>query len=525
MKHKKHETVKINFRIILFVIATTLSLVFSLPSFLQTKDGAKIALGLDLQGGLYMLLGVKSEEAVKSKMKSIASSIKYTATKKDFLIANFSLKKDSLSFDMYDKDEMQIIETDMKKIEGLEISRNNLTMSISFTKEEIEAIKTFAVMQAVDTIRNRLDQFGLAEPSVSRQGKDKIAVELPGIKTREQEARAKDLISRPANLVLMSVDEDRSGLVNSITPYEASQYGDIILESSDDLGVKYLVSEIPILDGSKLIDARISFDEQNQVVIGFTLDNEGANIFGDFTAKNIGNRLAVVLDDKVYSAPVIRERIGGGRGQISGSFTPEEATNIAIALRSGSLLAPVFLEEKRSVGPSLGADSIRASMLALLSGFIAVIFFMVFYYGVAGIISVLALLVNILIIVSVMAFFGATLTLPGMAGIVLTVGMAVDANVIINERIRELLISGEKLGKAIKYGYKNATRAILDANITTLLVAVILYAYGTGTIKGFAITISIGILASMFTAIFCTRGVYDSLKNVMKHNKKMWFGA
>jgi preprotein translocase subunit SecD len=525
MKHKNNNKVTINFRIILFVIATILSLVFSLPSFLQTKDGNKIALGLDLQGGLYMLLGVKSEEAVKSKMKSIASSIKYTATKKDFLMANFHLKDESLSFDMYDKDEMQIIEDNIKKIKGLTISKTNLSLSVSFTEAEIEAIKAFAVMQAVDTIRNRLDQFGLAEPSVSRQGKNKIAVELPGIKTREQEARAKDLISRPANLALMSVDEGRSGLVNSITNQEASQYGDIILEASDSSGVKYLLSEIPILDGSKLIDARISFDEQNQVVIGFTLDNEGANIFGDFTAKNVGNRLAVVLDDKVYSAPVIRERIGGGRGQISGNFTPEEATNIAIALRSGSLLAPVFLEEKRSVGPSLGADSIKASMIALLSGFMAVIVFMILYYGVAGVISVVALLVNILIIVSVMAFFGATLTLPGMAGIVLTIGMAVDANVIINERIRELLMSGEKIGKAIKNGYKNATRAILDANITTLLVAVILYAYGTGTIKGFAITISIGIIASMFTAIFCTRGVYDTLKDIIKTDKKIWFGA
>lgn len=525
MKHKKQDKVTINFRIILFIIATTLSLVFSLPSFLQTQDGTKIALGLDLQGGLYMLLGVKSEEAVKSKMKSIASSIKYTAIKKDFLIANFTLKRESLSFDMYDKDEMKAIEDTLKDIKGLEISNDGLTLFVSFTKEEIEAIKEFAILQAVDTIRNRLDQFGLAEPSVSRQGKDKIAVELPGIKTREQEARAKDLISRPANLVLMSVDEDRFGLVNSITSQEALQYGDVILEASDGSGIKYLLSEIPIIDGSKLIDARISFDKQNQVVIGFTLDNEGANIFGDFTAKNVGNRLAVVLDDKVYSAPVIRERIGGGRGQISGSFTPEEATNIAIALRSGSLLAPVFLEEKRSVGPSLGADSIKASMIALLSGFIAVIVFMVFYYGLAGIVSVGALLVNILIIVSVMAFFGATLTLPGMAGIVLTVGMAVDANVIINERIRELLMSGEKMSKAIKDGYKNATRAILDANITTLLVAVILYAYGTGTIKGFAITISIGIIASMFTAILCTRGVYDSMKNVMKHNKKIWFGV
>ena len=520
----KKAKITLNFRIVLFMMVAFMSIFFSMPSFFQTNGGAKISLGLDLQGGLYMLLGVKTEKAVESKMKSIASSIKYVVKKKDILIEDFKLDKTIISFKMYDKDEVKIIEESLKDIKGLLLNIQGLNVHISFTEDEIENIKSYSVLQAIDTIRNRLDQFGLAEPSVSKQGNDKISVELPGIKTREQERRAKDLISRPANLALMRVDEDRSNLVDTMSDKEASEYGDIILEGSQSSIDKYLLSEIPILDGSKLVDARISFDQQNQVVIGFTLDSEGAKIFGDFTAENVGNRLAVVLDEKVYSAPVIRERIGGGSGQISGNFTPEEATNIAIALRSGSLLAPVFLEEKRSVGPSLGADSIKASVIALLSGFIAVIIFMLLYYGVSGFISVLALLVNLFIIISVMAFFGATLTLPGMAGIVLTVGMAVDANVIINERIRELLRTGESVSKAIKHGYQNATRAILDANITTLLVAIILYAYGTGTIKGFAITISIGILASMFTAILCTHGIYDSFKKVI-YSKKLWFGV
>ncbi|MCK5294854.1 MAG: protein translocase subunit SecD, partial [Arcobacteraceae bacterium] len=264
----------------------------------------------------------------------------------------------------------------------------------------------------------------------------------------------------------------------------------------------------------------------NQPVISFTLSSFGAKVFGDFTSKSIGKRLAVVLDGKVFSAPYIRERIGGGSGQISGGFTVSEAGNVAIALRSGALPAPVIMLEKRSVGPSLGADSINASIFALVSGFLLVVVFMIVYYGIGGVIANIALVTNIFIIVAVMAMFGATLTLPGMAGIVLTVGMAVDANVIISERIRELLKAGTSIPKAIENGYNNAMSAILDANITTLLVAVILYAYGTGPIKGFAITMSIGILASMITAILGTHGIYEALMPKMTKDKnlKKWFG-
>jgi preprotein translocase subunit SecD len=276
-----------------------------------------------------------------------------------------------------------------------------------------------------------------------------------------------------------------------------------------------------------LTDARVGFDQSNQPVINFTLNSEGAKIFGDFSGKNVDRRMAIVLDDIVYSAPYIRERIGGGSGQISGSFSVQEAGDVAIALRSGALLAPVELLEKRSVGPSLGADSIKQSLIALISGFILVVLFMIIYYGYTGIISNSALIANLFIIIAVMALFGATLTLPGMAGIVLTVGMAVDANVIINERIRELLKSGKSIKLSIENGYTNAMRAILDANITTLIAAVLLYAYGTGPIKGFAITISIGILASMLTAILGTHGIYDYLvKNnkIDKKNLHRWFG-
>jgi preprotein translocase subunit SecD len=410
----------------------------------------------------------------------------------------------------------------LDEIKGLNITKSDLEYKVEITSEEVAVTKDLAVSQAVETIRNRLDQFGLAEPTVIRQGETDIVVQLPGIKTQEDEKAARELISKPANLELMAIDEERADQVYTLSRAQASEYGDIILEDTTDPNKKYLVKEIPILNGSQVVDAQVAFDQGNQPIINFTLNAAGARIFGDFTGKNVGKRLAVVLDGKVYSAPNIRERIGGGSGQISGGFTVVEAGNVAIALRSGALPAGVTLLEKRSVGPSLGADSIKASTIALVSGFALVFIFMIVYYGYAGIIANVALVTNIFIIVAVMAMFGATLTLPGMAGIVLTVGMAVDANVIIGERIRELLRAGMSIPKAIEDGYSNAMRA----NITTLLVAVILYAYGTGPIKGFAVTISIGILASMLTAILGTHGIYEAIMPKISRDKNLrkWFG-
>jgi len=325
----------------------------------------------------------------------------------------------------------------------------------------------------------------------------------------------------------MAVDEDRAARVNTMTPQEAKKYGDIILEDVKNPAVKYLVRSIPILDGSMLTDAKSVYDRNGQPIITFELNGEGAKIFADFTQKAAPTRarLAIVLDNKVYSAPHVNERIGGGRGQISGGFTINEANDIAIALRSGALLAPVYVMEERSVGPSLGADSIKASSIALVSGFLLVFLFMIIYYGMAGAIADIALVANLFLIIAIMALFGATLTLPGMAGIVLTVGMAVDANVIINERIRELLREGKSIAKAIEDGYSNAFTAIWDANVTTLIASVLLFFYGTGPIKGFAVTMTIGILASMLTAILGTHGIYEMVLHKIKKDKlNFWFG-
>ena len=516
-----------NYRLIIFTLSIIFGVVLSIPSLLQTDTGKKISLGLDLQGGLHMLLGVNTHEAVTSKIKTIATSVKYFSDDEELLIDALSINADSVTFTVLDADEIPKMDEMLKQITGLDISRDELRYTLKLTSEDIAKTKDLSVAQAVETIRNRLDQFGLSEPTVVRQGETDIVVELPGIKTAEDEKAARELISKPANLELMAVDEERNDQVNTMTSSQAAAYGNVILEDTNNPNIKYLVKEIPILNGSQVIDAQVAFDQSNQAIINFTLNSTGARIFGEFTGKSVGKRLAVVLDGKVYSAPNIRERIGGGSGQISGGFTVAEAGNVAIALRSGALPATVTLLEKRSVGPSLGADSIKASLVALISGFLIVFIFMIIYYKRAGVIACIALVTNIFIIIAVMAMFGATLTLPGMAGIVLTIGMAVDANVIITERIRELIRDGLSIPKAIEDGYANAMRAILDANVTTLLVAVILYAYGTGPIKGFAITISIGILASMLTAILGTHGIYEALLGKIAKDKdsKKWFGV
>ena len=517
----------LNYRVVIFAFALIFGVVFSIPSLTQSESGKKITLGLDLQGGLHMLLGVKNEVAIASKSKSIAASIKYIFDDEEIIFDALQLDDDTgvITFEILDKDDLPKVNKLLKEeLEGVSFLADGLNFSLQMTAEEIARTKKDAIMQAVDTIRGRLNEFGLAEPTVAKQGEDKILVEVPGIKTQEEEQRIRELIARAAHLQLMAVDEERIARVHTMSKAEAKSYGNVILPDvyTDE---KYLVRAIPVLDGSMLTDAKVGFDESNQPVINFTLNSQGAKIFGDFTAISVGKRMAVVLDDKVYSAPNIRERIGGGRVQISGHFSMEEAHDLAIALRSGSLLAPVYVMEKRSVGPSLGADSIKASSIALVAGFILVVIFMVLYYGMGGVIANVALIGNLFLILSVMSLFGATLTLPGMAGIVLTVGMAVDANVIISERIRELLYAGKSVGKAIEDGYKNAFTAIWDANVTTLIAATVLYVYGTGAIKGFALTISIGILASMLTAIVGTHGIYQwLLPRIDKNRLGFWFG-
>ncbi len=519
---------KLNFRVVIFALAFVFGVVFSIPSLVQSDSGKKITLGLDLQGGLHMLLGIKTEEAIKSYIKSLASTAKFELDKKDIVIDNITFDMESVSFEVLDEDEVQnaltLLQETLKE-DKVTLQKNRIT--ITLPQLQIQKVTQKAITQAVETIRNRLNQFGLAEPTVAKQGKDKILVEVPGIKTEEDKNRIKKLIAKTAHLQLMAVDEGKAARANVMSELEAKKYGDIILTDVKNPNEKYLLRAIPILDGSMLTDAKSVYDKNGQPMITFELNGEGAKIFAKFTEKAAPTRarLAIVLDKKVYSAPHINERIGGGRGQITGGFTINEANDVAIALRSGALLAPVYVMEERSIGPSLGKDSIIASSIALISGFALVFLFMIFYYGMAGMIADIALIANLFLIIAIMSLFGATLTLPGMAGIVLTVGMAVDANVIINERIRELLHEGKSVAKAIEDGYSNAFTAIWDANVTTLIASTLLFFYGTGAIKGFAVTMTIGILASMLTAILGTHGIYQMvLPKIKKEKLGFWFG-
>ncbi len=518
---------KLNYRVVLFGFAFLFGIVFSIPSLTQSEEGKKITLGLDLQGGLHMLLSVKTEVALESKIKSIGTSIKYNLEKEDIVVDDLKIDSGVVRFELLDSTDKPKVDAmladDFKEIT---IKNNGLVYEMSLSKELETATKHNAIKQAVDTIRNRLNMFGLAEPTVAKQGADRILVEVPGIKNQADEDRIKALIAKAAHLQMMAVDEDRANRVYNMTQAEAKQFGDIILDDVADNGRKYLLYSIPILDGSMLTDAKVGYQKKGtRPLINFSLNGQGAKIFADFTEKSVGKRMAVVLDGKVYTAPNIVQRIGGGQVQITGAFTPQEAHDIAIALRSGALLAPVQVESQRSIGPSLGADNIKASLIALIVGFLSVFIFMVVYYGMAGVVANMALVANLFLILAIMSLFQATLTLPGMAGIVLTVGMAVDANVIITERIRELLHSGASITKAIEQGYNNAFTAIWDANITTLIAAVVLFAYGTGPIKGFSLTISIGILASMLTAILGTHGIYQwILPKIDKNRLNHWFG-
>ncbi|WQY01129.1 protein translocase subunit SecD [Helicobacter pylori] len=517
-----------NARLIVFIFALLLGVGFSVPSLLETK-GPKITLGLDLRGGLNMLLGVQTDEALKNKYLSLASALEYNAKKQNILLKDIKSSLEGISFELLDEDEAKKLDALLLELQGhsqFEIKKEAEFYSVKLTPLEQEELRKNTILQVIGIIRNRLDQFGLAEPVVIQQGKEEISVQLPGIKTLEEERRAKDLISKSAHLQMMAVDEEHTKDAMNMTDLEAQKLGSVLL-SDAEMGGKILLKAIPILDGEMLTDAKVVYDQNNQPVVSFTLDAQGAKIFGDFSGANVGKRMAIVLDNKVYSAPVIRERIGGGSGQISGNFSVAQASDLAIALRSGAMSAPIQVLEKRIIGPSLGKDSIKTSIIALIGGFILVMGFMVLYYSMAGVIACLALVVNLFLIVAVMAIFGATLTLPGMAGIVLTVGIAVDANIIINERIREVLREGEGVVKAIHLGYINASRAIFDSNITSLIASVLLYAYGTGAIKGFALTTGIGILASIITAIIGTQGIYQALLPKLAQTKSLyfWFGV
>lgn len=383
----------------------------------------------------------------------------------------------------------------------------------------MRALRDFAVDQSLETIRNRIDQFGVSEPIIQRQGQQDILIQLPGIQDPD---RAKEIIGKTALLEFKLVDDnaDVEAAVRSGAPPGRQVlygYGDKGEGGSGAGRVAYVVESRALMTGEYIADARVRPSTQLQgPYVELILNASGSRLFEQITSANVRRRLAIVLDNRVYSAPVIQERIGGGRASITGSFDIKEARDLAIILRAGALPAPVEIVEERTVGPSLGQDSIRQGINSFIVGGALVVVFMIAYYKGAGLVAVVALLFNVLFMIAILAGFHAVLTLPGIAGIVLTVGMAVDANVLINERIREELRAGRAPRSAVEAGYQHALPAILDSNVTTFLSGVILFQFGTGPIKGFAVTLCVGILTTVITAVYLTRIYYDYRANTRK---------
>ncbi len=374
------------------------------------------------------------------------------------------------------------------------------------TSKLSEDARQDATLRAIEVIRNRIDQFGVSEPSIQQQGEDRIMLQLPGISDRE---RALELIGRTALLEFKLVDSDATHLKDALAGKVPVGYK--LYKSEDKTEGDLLLKEEAVLSGKYIVNAKVDVGEYSDWLVDLEFNAEGARLFSDLTSENVGKKLAIVLDNKVQSAPVINERIPSGRAQISGSFNVDQAGDLAIVLRAGALPAPIIIEEERSVGPSLGKDSVQRGVKAMLTGFAMVVVFMMVYYLFAGLVANVALLLNILIILAAMSYFHATLTLPGIAGIVLTIGMAVDTNVLIFERIREELALKKAISSSIVTGYQKAFITILDSNLTTLITAAVLYQIGSGPVRGFALTLAIGIIASMFTGIFVTRSIFDAL--------------
>ena len=505
------------FKTLLITGVIIAAIVWLLPTFFNSWPHKKINLGLDLQGGMHLLLEVQNIKAVETEVERTIQEIKKELRKQEIKHLGISrLKDNSILVKLQKGENKSKFETVLSKdFENLIIKRPEtnagiITFHLTLPEKEIDTLKKMATAQALETIRNRIDEFGVSEPDIRIQGDNRILIQLPGIKDPK---RAKDLIGKTAQLTFQLVDDDADvdAAINGTPPI-----GDEILYqnkynqgSGTPVKIPFLIKKRVLLDGSLLTNARVEFDQFQQPQVGIEFNRKGARIFDRITGENIHKRLAIVLDHSVYSAPTIQDRIAGGKAVITGSFTLNEAKDLAIALRAGSLPAPVEIIEERTVGPTLGADSVRMGLMSMLIGGLLVILFMAVYYKGAGLIADLALIVNIILIGGGLAALQATLTLPGIAGIILTIGMAVDANVIIFERIREELKSGRTALASIHAGFDRATLTILDANVTTLIAALVLYQFGTGPIKGFAVTLCLGIIASLFTALILSKNIFD----------------
>jgi len=501
------------------IIVTLLGVIFTLPNFLPTNVLAKfpswvphqtINLGLDLQGGSYLLMEVDLPAVTKERLETLQGDVRATLRKARIGYTDLKVEGDCVGLRVIDAaraDEgrglLQNLAAPAGTLFSIGSREYDLTtqpdggMQMCMSEAYKNQARTEIVAQSIEVVRRRIDELGTREPAIQRQGQDRILVQVPGLK---DPSHLKEVLGKTAKMTFRLVDATASP--------SAVPIGDEVLYEEEKDGTKtpYVVERRVMVSGDRLTDARSGFDSRNgEPVINFRFDSVGAKKFGDVTKDNVGRPFAIVLDNKVLSAPVIREPILGGQGQISGNFTVQQTTDLSSLLRAGALPAPLKVIEERTVGAELGADSVQAGKLAAVGGLLAVAVFMLLTYGLFGGFADLALLVNITLLMAILTGFQATLTLPGIAGMVLTMGMAVDANVLIYERIREEMRGGKTIIAAIDAGFRRAIATIIDVNVTHVLAAAILYFVGTGPIRGFAVTFGLGVITSFFTAVFVTR--------------------
>jgi len=475
-----------------------------------------INLGLDLQGGIHLVLGVETDKHVASQTDRAAEDFKGALERRGIAVRRVA--REGLASFVVELASPQswndalTVANEFQTFDRGNADQAAGRFTMTMQSRAVGRLRDDAVRQGVETIRNRVDQFGVAEPTITRQGEDRILIQLPGVQDPE---RAKALIGKTALLEFKLVDEkaDTEASVQGRVPEgdELVYQRRVDKQTKAERKIPFVVQKRTLLTGAELTRAEVNADPNSpgnwQVAIEFTA--QGARIFGEITEQNVGRHLAIILDGVLQSAPRINERIPGGRAVITGQFSVDEARDLAIVLRAGALPAPVTVLEERTVGPSLGADSIRRGMIAIGASALAVVVFMLIYYRLSGLIADVALVLNLLILLACMAAFGATLTLPGIAGIALTIGMAVDTNILIFERIREELRVGKTPRSAIDAGFNRALRTIIDTHLTVMVTAAILYNFGTGPVKGFAVSLFVGLAASLFTAYFFTRLLFD----------------
>ena len=493
---------------LLVIMITVLGIVYAAPNLLSGDDdsgggflpGQKINLGLDLQGGSHLLLRVDMDVVAQERLEGIAEAIRQEFRVKKIRFSGLDVNDDTVSVRLRKTDDsaaaMEIFRDFGRDFDVVDDSPE---YRISFNDVGLATLQTLTIEQSMEIIRRRIDPDGTKEPVIQRQGMDRILVQLPGVDDPEE---VKRLLGRTAKLTFQLVDMSMSAqeaLDRGRTPP-----GTVLLPSDSDDGQFYVVEKRVMVSGELLETAQASFDQNNRPSVSFTLNATGAKRFGRVTGANVGRPFAIILDGKVVSAPTIQSQIFGS-GQITGTFTVAETNELALILRAGALPAPLIVMEERSIGPGLGADSVAAGQIAAIVGLALVIVYMIVSYGLFGLLADIALAVNVILILGALSAIQATLTLPGIAGIVLTMGMAVDANVLVFERIREELRRGRSVMAAIEGGYSRAISTIIDSNLTTLFAALFLYIFGSGPIKGFAVTLSIGIATSLFTAVMVTR--------------------